>query len=313
MLHRRRWAAAAAWALAAACTPPDRPPSLPDPIPPALVELLEPDTARVLRVADGVWYRYLWSARGPWAVHLVEADLGLCRLGLDVSSASDDDAAPGEALGGGRETVSALAADHEGEPLVAVNGDFFTPEGLPLGPEATALRTRPGRGRPGILFRPGAPGPLIGDVGEESGPTASPRRPGAASRIVGGFPELLDRGARVGDLGVEARPAFAASRHPRTAVAHDPIRRRLWLVVVDGRQGAYSTGMSLPELASLLEALGAREALNLDGGGSSVMVVRGHAVSRPSDESGERPVANALLLVDDPALCGTSPALTEGG
>jgi exopolysaccharide biosynthesis protein len=61
--------------------------------------------------------------------------------------------------------------------------------------------------------------------------------------------------------------------------------------------------MTLPELTGLMEALGIEEALNLDGGGSSVMLVRGRAVSRPSDEEGERPVANALLLVEDPVFC----------
>jgi len=122
-------------------------------------------------------------------------------------------------------------------------------------------------------------------------------------QVVGGYPELLDEGARVGDLLVSANPAFAASRHPRTAVAVSVEEPRLFLVVVDGRQGDYSTGMTLPELTDLLEALGAEEALNLDGGGSSILVVRGNPVSRPSDDAGERAVVNALLLVDDPGLC----------
>ncbi|MBT8403057.1 MAG: phosphodiester glycosidase family protein, partial [Gemmatimonadetes bacterium] len=73
--------------------------------------------------------------------------------------------------------------------------------------------------------------------------------------------------------------------------------------VVDGRQGDYSTGMTLPELADLFDALGATEALNLDGGGSSVMLLRGRRVSRPSDAEGERPVVNALLIVEDPDGC----------
>jgi exopolysaccharide biosynthesis protein len=61
--------------------------------------------------------------------------------------------------------------------------------------------------------------------------------------------------------------------------------------------------MSLPELTGLLEAMGATDAVNLDGGGSTVMVLRGTPVSRPSDAEGERPVANALAVVRDPALC----------
>jgi exopolysaccharide biosynthesis protein len=60
--------------------------------------------------------------------------------------------------------------------------------------------------------------------------------------------------------------------------------------------------MSLPELAEVFQALGAREALNLDGGGSSVMVVRGETRSRPSEEE-ERTVVNALAVVRDLSGC----------
>jgi exopolysaccharide biosynthesis protein len=54
--------------------------------------------------------------------------------------------------------------------------------------------------------------------------------------------------------------------------------------------------MTLAELADLFLRLGAREAINLDGGGSSAMVIRGQVINRPSDASGERAVGNALLL-----------------
>jgi hypothetical protein len=49
-----------------------------------------------------------------------------------------------------------------------------------------------------------------------------------------------------------------------------------------------------------------REAMNLDGGGSSVMVVRGAAQNHPSDEAGERPVVNALALVRDFSRCAVA-------
>jgi hypothetical protein len=126
------------------------------------------------------------------------------------------------------------------------------------------------------------------------------------TEAVGGFPELLDRGRRVGDLEVTDRPSFAAERHPRTAVGYDPRGGSAWIVVVDGRQRPYSDGMTLPELAGLFEALGAAEALNLDGGGSTVMVVGDSAVNRPSDLTGERPVVNALAVVEDPSGCSLS-------
>jgi hypothetical protein len=125
------------------------------------------------------------------------------------------------------------------------------------------------------------------------------------TEVIGGFPLLLSRGERVGDLEVSQRPSFAAERHPRTAVGFDNDQDLLWVVVVDGRQPGYSVGMTLPELTLLFEALGVEEALNLDGGGSSVMVWNGAAVSRPSDADGERPVVNALSIRRDPGFCGS--------
>ena len=86
-------------------------------------------------------------------------------------------------------------------------------------------------------------------------------------QVIGGYPVLLTGGVARGDLGVAERPSFAAVRHPRTAVGFDSRGSLLWLVVVDGRQAPWSAGMSLPELTDLLRALGADEALNLDGGG----------------------------------------------
>ncbi|MEJ2539427.1 MAG: phosphodiester glycosidase family protein [Gemmatimonadota bacterium] len=290
----------------AACSPPDRPSSLPRALPDAVDSLLVPDSSRVIRVAEGAVYRYVWSPRGPWAVHLLEVDLARCRLGIEVAAAGDG------ARQDGRSTVTALAEARGPSVIAAVNGDFFTPEGRPLGPEVAAGVRGSGRERPAVVFRAGFGLPWIGttsvsavEVGSTGWPLGDlgPR----STHVIGGYPELLDRGRRVGDLAVASNPSFAASRHPRTAVGISDDDGRMWWVVVDGRQGDYSTGMTLPELTDLLEALGVEEALNLDGGGSSVMVLRGRSVSRPSDETGERPVANALLLVEDAAYC-PSPA-----
>jgi exopolysaccharide biosynthesis protein len=121
--------------------------------------------------------------------------------------------------------------------------------------------------------------------------------------VIGGFPLLLEGGARVGDLEVTERPSFAAERHPRTAVGFDADEDLLWVIVVDGRQPGLSVGMSLPELAGLFEALGVENAMNLDGGGSTVMVLGEAAVSSPSDAEGERPVVNALGIFRDAAFC----------
>ena len=62
------------------------------------------------------------------------------------------------------------------------------------------------------------------------------------------------------------------ARHPRTAFGLSADRSRAWMVVVDGRQ-AVSAGATLGELAEILRGLGAADAVNLDGGGSSTMVL----------------------------------------
>ena len=293
--------AAVAAGVVAACAPPDTPPALSGRLPVAVEELLAPDTVRSARLGAGVRYWYVWSPEGPWAIHLVEADLGRCDLELHTLRAE-----PRESGGRGHEAVTSMVA-RAGGVVAAVNADFFTPEGTTVGAEVVGGTVMVARERPTLAWRPRTH-PWMGDA-RLAGDTLFGGWPvpleggDGVTEAVGGFPELLDAGVRVGDLGVADRPAFAASRHPRTAVGYDPFTRRLWLVVVDGRQAPWSVGMTLPELTTLLEVLGARDAINLDGGGSSVLVVRGDPVNRPSDETGERPVVNALALTRDVRAC----------
>ena len=123
---------------------------------------------------------------------------------------------------------------------------------------------------------------------------------GEMRMAVSGGPRLV----REGRVSVENRAerfadSFATRRHPRTGVG---LRQgAVVLVTVDGRQPGYSEGMSLPEFAQVLVNLGCTEAMNLDGGGSTTMVVRSQVVNSPSDGR-ERRVANAL------ALFSTAPA-----
>ncbi|MBI3991026.1 MAG: phosphodiester glycosidase family protein, partial [Candidatus Omnitrophica bacterium] len=75
---------------------------------------------------------------------------------------------------------------------------------------------------------------------------------------------------------------------PRTAIGIDRKGSILWLVVVDGRQDAYSEGMTLYELACFMQGIKCWNAANMDGGGSSIMGLRGndgvlHVVNSPSD------------------------------
>jgi hypothetical protein len=113
-------------------------------------------------------------------------------------------------------------------------------------------------------------------------------------QVIGGGPRLLTDGVYVGGEGFQ--PPFVGRRHPRTAIGR-LADGRIILVVVGGRQPYHSLGMTLPELAFTLRRLGVTDALNLDGGGSSTLVVRGTVVNLPSDELGERTVSDVVLVM----------------
>jgi len=95
--------------------------------------------------------------------------------------------------------------------------------------------------------------------------------------------------------------SFITARHPRTMIGTDR-RGAIWLITVDGRNPSVSLGMSLAELQALAARLDLRDALNLDGGGSTTMVVSGEVVNHPSDPTGPRKVSDGLLVFARPAL-----------
>lgn len=115
------------------------------------------------------------------------------------------------------------------------------------------------------------------------------------NETIGGNPTLLENGIEtIGDC--PSSSGFCG-RNPRTGIGIDG-RGRVLLVTVDGRQ-AKSVGMSLHEFADLFRYMGATSALNLDGGGSTTMWVRGQIVNKVSDPS-ERPVGSSILIVPGP-------------
>lgn len=113
--------------------------------------------------------------------------------------------------------------------------------------------------------------------------------------IMGAGPTLVKNGAVYVTAKAEEFPSdIAVGRAPRTAVGVTKDGRML-LAVVDGRQN-HSIGMTLTELARFMRELGAADAMNLDGGGSSEMVVGDAVVNKPSDGR-ERYVGDALLVL----------------
>lgn len=128
-------------------------------------------------------------------------------------------------------------------------------------------------------------------------------RPGSGTSVVNGGPELV-RDGRVhvtprADGFVQPSPSvyygFSQQRNPRTFAGVDRAGRTL-IATVDGRS-LTSLGTSIVETGALAQALGMRDALNLDGGGSTTMVAGGQVVNDPSDATGERPVGDALLVL----------------
>ncbi|MGH2636084.1 MAG: phosphodiester glycosidase family protein [Actinomycetota bacterium] len=109
---------------------------------------------------------------------------------------------------------------------------------------------------------------------------------------VGGAPLLLEDGKLVGIC------RSGCGSQPRTGIGVTQDGSIL-LVVIDGRQPKWSLGPTAREFAEIMRDLGAVTALNLDGGGSSEMVVEGEIVNRPSDGR-ERSISNAILVLPGP-------------
>lgn len=252
-----------------------------------------------------ITYRHEIRQNPPLHVHVVIVDLADPRVHVRVrpSGADPDGDGPWAC------TLLPTTAVAQRDGLdVAVNGDFFIPKD-----KIKVL----GRDVPYFPMNWARPcGLAISDGVEWSGPRknwvafavddhkrlfigqmdAPPRN---IRQAVGGSTHLVH-------FGKSTHPA-GEDRAPRTAVGFDRAQTKLVLLVVDGRRAEYSVGMTLAELADEMVKLGCEEAMNLDGGGSSTMVMRDpktakpQVLNRPSDGHDfavplgvERSVANVL-------------------
>ena len=129
-------------------------------------------------------------------------------------------------------------------------------------------------------------------------------QPSPTMAVVNGGPELVKHGVQHATPATDGMvhpddPSFyygwAAKRNPRTIAGVDPYGRTI-LATADGRS-TLSLGLSIAESAAVAQALGMTDAVNLDGGGSTTMVVDGQIVNSPSDAAGERPVGDAVLVL----------------
>jgi hypothetical protein len=208
----------------------------------------------------------------------------------------------------------------------------FTPDGLPKLPQGPGLEVvlDPAGTVAEVRDRTGAAPPpgcwVLQAIGDEAAWLGRVARVGRPLRIttevrdsrcapvqlargdfmVSGGPMLVARGAilidadRNGLVGHEPGAdnfffSWVRQRNPRTMAGVDA-QGRVLLAAVDGRQAGRSAGLSILEAAQVMRALGAVTAMNLDGGGSTTMVIEGRIVNRPSDPSGEREDGDAVLV-----------------
>ena len=247
------------------------------------------------RVADGITLH-----RAAFAGNLFEANQYICVL--EVAPGVRFDIVP--AADGTLETTTALTA--RTGAVAAVNGSFFNmraPYGsanflrvddVDVSPNALDAYENPGSGR--STRQRGAVATWHEGLYVLKGDDIrSWERYIAAEDVVTSGPMLL--------IGGEPEPMvvdkFNTTRNPRTAVGRRADGTVL-LVVVDGRN-SLAAGLTMKELQQVMAALDCRDAINLDGGGSTTMVVRGTVVNHPSDNrefdaAGERPVANAIIV-----------------
>ena len=121
---------------------------------------------------------------------------------------------------------------------------------------------------------------------------------GRIVELIGGWPRLVRNGKsifRTREFPENPATEIFARRHPRTGAGFSRDGNTLYFITVDGRQ-ENSAGMSLPEFADLMVSIGIAQGLNLDGGGSTTMVINGEVVNSPSDPTGDRAVGNCLLV-----------------
>lgn len=248
-------------------------------------------------------------ADGPVRVFVARVDLRDPRVEVRVSGPVEP--RPGDPTGteARLETVPDWS-EREGATL-AVNANFFAPlAGAPpawtagqpvdlVGPSVSEGRVvspgaRGGLGHPALLLtrdrRARVACALDGDLAGMDDVVA-----GASDAESGGC-LLVEAGSNRG----EAAPQRLRARHPRTAAGLSADGAQLILAVVDGRQPGWSVGMTLSELGALLIRLGARDAINLDGGGSASFVYRpagGEPVSNRPSDGAWRPVGNAIGVV----------------
>ena len=212
-------------------------------------------------------------------------------------------------------TASQIAASHGAQ--IAINADLFAPagfvpDGLAVG-VAGPWSTAHDDDREAVFrFGKTVAGTDALIIVPES-VVAPADLPELATGAIGGRPMLVRAGQIPTSFDCADPDTLACQHAPRTALGLSTDRRTLIVAVVDGWQ-AGAVGMTAAELAPLLVARGARDAILLDGGSSSTLFVAGEGgvVNAPSDGA-ERAVANHLTIKSGPTVTKTLYGVVREG
>jgi exopolysaccharide biosynthesis protein len=248
------------------------------------------------RSAPLVYWSEIRTIPEPMAIHVLRVDLQSKAIQVDAVIADDPDGAgPAEAA-----LTNPIELARRANVLAAVNANAFA--GLPDSTGKTTHDWHEGMhvniagiaAHDGVTRSAGGDGVAV-DVTFGVDMTGRPYIGTANSGT--SLEEAVNAWSfRMIENGVPI-PKPGGVRHPRTAVGVDSTGRWLYIVVVDGRQDGFSVGMTPRELSDLMLRLGAHRAANLDGGGSSIMLVMTdgglQTVNRPS---GGKPRPVPVLL-----------------
>ena len=266
-------------------------------------------TAEARSPFKGIQYeRYARQSPRPLMFHVVTIDLTEPGIGFLVT--------PPEIDPEGKETLADTVPgflEKHGVQL-AVNGSFFSPmyvhtpinyaphvgEGINI--VGTSISNGTTYSEPSLGW-----GALCITSAEVLSIEASGTCPDGTLQGIAGSHLFVKGGQVASDPNFEAFSADQDEFFPRTVVALDKSKKTLWLVVVDGRQWKYSEGIKLAELGEVLVELGADQALNFDGGGSTTLAMevdrRAKVFNSPYQArvpTNLRPVANHLGVYAQP-------------
>ena len=225
---------------------------------------------------------------------VLEVDLKDTHLTMKASSPKDE----GKLKTKQQMTLQALAHDKQGSRvLAAVNGDFFATDGTPQGiyyRNGVCLKNTMTDNVCTFFAVTKGKKAVIGSYDEYD------TYKDEIQEAAGGRVRLMTNG--------NVLPQTSTALEPRTAIGVTD-NNVVYILVADGRNFWYSNGMRYAEMGAVMKALGAKDAINLDGGGSSTFIIRSKAGFEenrfairnwPYDNGGvERAVANGLLVVTD--------------